>query len=81
MGKRLNKQREEALQPKRLEYAKQEIKKLKLPISFEDKTTLKFTFEGNTITFFAYSGWFSGKGIQDGRGIDNLLKQLKNAKD
>lgn len=77
MGKRLDKQREEKLQPKRIEYAKEELLKLNIPVIFEDTTTLKFEYNGNTITFFAYSGWFSGKGVQDGRGIDNLLKQLK----
>ena len=76
MANRLNKEREKKLEPIRLEYAKQEIKKLKLPITFQDEKSLKFTFNGNTITYFAYSGWASGKGIENCRGIDNLLKQI-----
>ena len=42
-----------------------------------DGTTLIFEYNGNTIRYFPYSGWHSGKGIKDGRGIKNLLKQLK----
>lgn len=37
---------------------------------------VKFIYRGNEITFFPYKGWFSGKGINDGRGIENLIKQL-----
>ena len=65
------------LQPKRIDFAKNELEKLNIEIIFEDKTTLQFMFNGAKITFFPYSGWFSGKGIKDGRGIFNLLKQLK----
>ena len=30
-----------------------------------------------SINFFPFSGWFSGKKIKDGRGIENLINQLK----
>ena len=65
------------LQPKRIDFAKNELEKLNIEIIFEDKTTLQFMFNGAKITLFPYSGWFSGKGIKDGRGIFNLIKQLK----
>lgn len=39
---------------------------------------LRFNYRGNDITFFPYKGWFSGKGITSGRGLENLIKQLKN---
>lgn len=76
---RLNKEREKRLEPTRLQYAKQEIKKLNLPVTFQDEKTLKFTFEGNVITFFAYSGWFSGKGIQ--RAAEAVQQAVKNFED
>lgn len=76
MGKRMDKEREEKLQPLRVKYAKEELLKLGFDLSFEDETTIKFDFKGNTITFFPYSGWFSGKGIKDGSGINKLLKRL-----
>ena len=45
-------------------------------IEYEDETSLKFHYLGNLITLFPYSGWFSGKGIKDGRGLKNLLGQI-----
>lgn len=74
---RQDKEREAKLQPKRIENAKTELAKLNIEIIFEDETTLQFMFNGAKITLFPYSGWFSGKGIKDGRGIFNLIKQLK----
>ena len=35
---------------------------------------------GHRITFYPYKGWFSGKGIKDGRGIETLIKRLNHAK-
>lgn len=77
MSKRLNKEREKELQPKRIEFAKQQIEKKGMSISFESTTELRFLYKGFEITFFPYSGWASGKTINDGRGLDNLLKQLQ----
>ena len=34
-------------------------------------------FDNEKVKFFPYSGWHTGKSIKDGRGIENLLKQLK----
>ncbi len=39
---------------------------------------LCFLHEGNIIRFFPYKGWATGVGITDGRGLNNLLKQLKS---
>jgi len=74
--KRANKEREESLQPMRIDTCKRKLESLGFEIIFEDKTSLKFLHNGNTITLFPYSGWHSGKGIVDGRGFDKLLKQL-----
>lgn len=63
-------------QPKRLEFAYEELNKRGFEIHYHSDTTLKFMYKGNEISVFPYSGWFSGKGIKDGRGIHNLLKQL-----
>jgi hypothetical protein len=40
-------------------------------------TEVEFEWKGNMIKFWPYSGWHTGKGIKDGRGLQNLLKQLK----
>ena len=74
---RLNQERQKELEPKRLQYAKEQIEKLGLVIKEIDNTKIQFEYKGNTITLFPYSGWHSGKGIVAGRGIDKLLKQLK----
>ena len=76
MSKRLNQEREQRLQPERIKSAKAEIERLGFVIQFEDNTSLKFQYLGNLITFFPYSGWFSGKGVKDGRGLKNLLEQI-----
>ena len=41
-----------------------------------DAKAVRFTHNGNTITVWPYKGFFSGKGVKDGRGIRKLLKQL-----
>jgi len=75
---RLNKEREIELQPKRLEYAKKRITELGYDITFEVDTRLDFVFKGEVVKFFPYSGWHTGKSITDGRGLQNLLNQIKN---
>lgn len=77
MSNRLNKELESELQPKRLQYAKEQIQALGIEITFEDHTRLEFMWKASLVRFFAYSGWFSGKTVIDGRGIANLLKQLQ----
>lgn len=76
MSNRLDSQREEKLQPKRVEYARTQIESLGYEIISETKTYLMFMYNGSTIRLFPYSGWHTGKTIKDGRGIDKLLKQI-----
>lgn len=75
---RLNIDRQKELEPERMVYAIQEIEKLgyKTAICPNGKS-LKFLFEQHVITFFPYSGWHTGKTIKDGRGLKNLLTQIK----
>lgn len=77
MGKRLNQARQAELEPKRLQVAVDEITKLGLTILSTDNSKVVFRFKGETIMFFPYSGWHSGKNITDGRGLQKLLNQLK----
>ena len=76
MSNRLDQDREKELEPKRLEYAKSKIKELGLPIIHENNRLIKFRYKDAIITFYPYSGWATGKTINDGGGLDNLLKQL-----
>jgi hypothetical protein len=74
---RLNKERQEQLEPKRMEYAIDAISKLGFEVKKVSDTELNFEFNGRKVYFFPYSGWHSGASIKDGRGLQKLLNQLK----
>ena len=78
MSNRLNQQRENKLQPIRMQKAIEAIEALKFTITEQDETSLQFEFKDHTVTFFPYSGWHSGKTIKDGRGLRKLINQIKN---
>lgn len=46
------------------------------PVEDPENKCIRFSFNGNTVTVWPYTGWFSGKGVKDGRGIKKLLKQI-----
>lgn len=74
---RLDREREKKLEPERINFAVQQIQAIGLTIQEKNNKMIRFYFNSNLITLFPYSGWFSGKGIKPGRGIKNLIKQLK----
>lgn len=74
---RLDIQRQQNLEPKRLEYAKKKIENLGYDVKKASKTELQIEYLNQTICFFPYSGWHTGKNIQDGRGLKKLLNQIK----
>ena len=43
----------------------------------EDNIEFVFMYNGKRITYYKKRNWFSGKGVTDGRGAENLIKQLK----
>jgi hypothetical protein len=73
---RLDKEREQELQPERMSYAKAELEKKGYLITEVGGTELQFIHNGQLVRLFPYSGWHSGKSIKDGRGLKELLKQL-----
>lgn len=75
---RLDIERQRRLEPKRIATAIRSVEELGLQIKYKDSTKIMFDFKGSNVTYFPYSGWATGKTIQDGRGLANLLKQLKN---
>jgi hypothetical protein len=77
MSNRLDKDRQRELEPLRINVGKQKLLELGIEVTFEDKTSLHFVHKGKTVRFFPYSGYFSGQSVKSGRGIQNLLKQLK----
>lgn len=77
MTKRLDKERQQQLEPKRTMYAIKELNKLGITGLVDFGKSIQFKHKGETVTLYPYSGWHTGKSIKDGRGINNLLKQLK----
>lgn len=75
---RLDIEKQKRLEPKRLQYAKNKLKELGIDITHEENTLIEFQHKNNIIKLFPYSGWWSGKGIGSGRGINKLLDKLKN---
>ena len=76
MSNRLNQEREERLQPVRLERGLKLLRINGLEPHYVSSTEIRFNFKGNEIKYFPYSGWHSGKGIKDGRGFNHLKKQI-----
>jgi len=72
---RQNIERQNRLEPRRIEGTKKELEGLGYKVEGDDKK-LTFIYKNSIVTFFHYSGWFSGRTVTDGRGFKKLLKQL-----
>ena len=77
MSSRLDQEREAELQPIRMETCRGKLESMGFIVESNGTDKLTFKYNGNTIQLFPYSGWFSGKGLQQGRGFNNLLKQME----
>lgn len=62
----------------RMAYAKKKIGRAGYAYSCPDDLTISFRYKCETVLFYPFNGWFTGKTVQDGRGIQNLLKQITN---
>lgn len=47
-----------------------------IDISYEDDSKLEFWHNHHMVTYYIKKQWATGKSIQDGRGLKNLIKQL-----
>lgn len=70
-------QHKKSVQKERLQFAKDQLEESGIDICYEDETKLKFKFQSNEVVFFPFTGWYTGKSIKDGRGLNKLLIQLK----
>lgn len=66
------------IQEDRMQYALLQFDIIGVPIESRDDTTIILKHKGETIMFFPFTGWHTGKSITDGRGLNNLLKQLQS---
>lgn len=74
---RIDIDRQKELEPKRMAYALKALKAKGIEVTQVNDSKLEFEYDGATVSFWPYSGWHSGKSIKEGRGIENLLNQLK----
>lgn len=74
---RENIERQNKLQPTRMETAIKSLNDLGIKLEYQDETVIWFHWMGHRVTYWPYSGWSSGQSIKDGRGLSRLLKQLK----
>ena len=67
------------IEPSRFKYATEQLEAIGCRVTPKNDGSRSILVEKNglKITFFPYSGWASGRGITDGRGIHNLINQLK----
>lgn len=70
-------ERQNNLEPKRMQHAKKQIELLGYQVFELDKSTLVFQYKDHDVKYYPYSGWASGKKIKDGRGLSRLLDQIK----
>lgn len=77
---RLNIERQKELEPIRTRYVIGKLNELGIDYSIKDEHTIEIVYNGNKILFYPYSGYFSGKGVKSGRGLNKLLFQLKSNK-
>ena len=78
MSKGKKSQTDLKVQAERMDYAINKLIEHNIEFTALDAATIEIDNpNGFKIHFFPYTGWHTGKGIKDGRGLQNLLKQLK----
>lgn len=64
-------------EPGRKEYVMKALRERGYAPEWNDADrAVRFSYKGNIVTVWPYKGYFSGKGVKDGRGIRKLLNQL-----
>lgn len=76
MSQRLNIERQKRLEPKRMDSCEYELEAVGYEVTRNGTTELQFEHEGALVRFWPYSGWHTGKTIEDGRGFAHLMEQL-----
>lgn len=78
MSRRLDQEREKRLTPIRMERCLNTLGELGMENIEHDSIKIRFNYMNERVVHYVYSGWHTGKSIKDGRGFENLLKQIKN---
>lgn len=74
---RLDIDRQKEFEPKRMDYAMTQLRRRGYKPVQHGHDLITFMYKGQEIKLFPYSGWHTGKTINDGRGIGRLLSQLE----
>lgn len=64
------------IQKEKLFEAQEKLLGIGIDLTYESDSEVRFIHKGSVVSYFTYSGWFSGKSVKDGRGLNNLIKQL-----
>lgn len=68
----------EQKEPNRIFFAMNELIRLGYSPTFHAaEKYIEFKFKGCPVRFYPFTGWATGMTIKDGRGLCNLLKQIK----
>lgn len=68
-----------AIEPERFKYAVKRLREAGHEVE-EDARDDKCLVVNGYIKFWPFTGWYAGKGIGSGRGIDSLVKALQPKK-
>ena len=71
------KERRQQKEAGRINYAKSKLEERGIVYIYnENVKALEFVHKGCIIRLYPYTGWFSGRSVKGGRGLENLLKQI-----
>lgn len=62
----------------RIRYARKALESLGYEVTEASAACLTFEYRGHMVRLYPYTGWFCGKSVKDGRGLNRLIKQLRN---
>ena len=75
-------ERQKRLEPIRMQKAIESIEALGYEVKQIGESQIQFKypndFSGKIVRYYPYSGWARGANIKDGRGLNELLRQIKN---
>ena len=72
------KRRRARREPGRMDWTRQQLEDMGYAVTHDPaQRVLMFEYKNSTIRLWPYTGWFSGRPIVDGRGFENLVKQLR----
>lgn len=61
----------------RLQYAIKMLTRAGFNTTEENPVKVRIDHNGITVSYWILTGWYSGKGIEPGRGIKTLIEKLK----